>query len=53
MLMEARGEGSVSPQWKEWEAKVKSFQVPRTELNKVVMEYLVKEGFKDVSADML
>lgn len=30
-----------------WEDKVKSYHLPRAELNKLVMEYLVKEGFKD------
>lgn len=32
---------------KKWEEKVKSYHLPRAELNKLVMEYLVKEGFKD------
>lgn len=32
---------------KKWEEKVKSYHLPRSELNKLVMEYLVKEGFKD------
>jgi hypothetical protein len=30
-----------------WEEKVKAYHLPRAELNKLVMEYLVKEGFKD------
>lgn len=30
-----------------WEEKVKGYHLPRAELNKLVMEYLVKEGFKD------
>ncbi len=29
-----------------WEEKVKSYHLPRAELDKLVMEYLVKEGFK-------
>lgn len=32
---------------RKWEEKVKSYHLPRAELNKLVMEYLVKEGFKD------
>ena len=32
---------------KKWEEKVKAYHLPRAELNKLVMEYLVKEGFKD------
>ncbi|CAI8006551.1 Glucose-induced degradation protein 8 homolog [Geodia barretti] len=31
----------------QWEEKVKAYHLPRAEINKVVMEYLVKEGFKD------
>lgn len=30
-----------------WEEKVKAYHLPRAELNKLLMEYLVKEGFKD------
>lgn len=30
-----------------WKEKVKSYHLPRAEINKLVMEYLVKEGFKD------
>lgn len=30
-----------------WEEKVKSYHLPRADINKLVMEYLVKEGFKD------
>ena len=29
-----------------WEEKVKAYHLPRAELSKLVMEYLVKEGFK-------
>lgn len=32
---------------RKWEEKVKSYHLPRAELNKLVMEYLAKEGFKD------
>lgn len=32
---------------RKWEEKVKSYHLPRAELNKLVMEYMVKEGFKD------
>lgn len=47
--MEASNYPSTEPsvdatQWKE---KVKSYHLPRAEINKLVMEYLVKEGFKD------
>ncbi|XP_064392134.1 glucose-induced degradation protein 8 homolog [Halichondria panicea] len=31
----------------QWEENVKSHHMPRADLNKLVMEYLVKEGFKD------
>ena len=30
-----------------WEEKVKSYRLPRTDIDKLVMDYLVKEGFKD------
>ena len=30
-----------------WEEKVKSYHLPRAEINKLIMEYLIKEGFKD------
>ncbi len=33
---------------KQWEEKVKAYHLPRAEVNKVIMEYLVKEGFKEV-----
>lgn len=31
----------------QWKEKVKAYHIPRAEVNKVIMEYLVKEGFKD------
>ncbi len=31
----------------EWTEKVKSYSLPRAETDKLIMEYLVKEGFKD------
>ena len=31
----------------QWEEKVKAYHLPRGEINKLIMEYLVKEGFKD------
>lgn len=31
----------------QWEEKVKAYHLPRAEINKIIMEYLVKEGFKD------
>lgn len=34
----------------QWEEKVKAYHLPRAEINKVVMEYLVKEGFKEVGS---
>ena len=33
----------------QWEDRVKAYHLPRVEINKVIMEYLVKEGFKEVS----
>lgn len=30
-----------------WEERVKTYHVPNNELNQVIMEYLVKEGFKE------
>ena len=50
--MESRVEaasGAQEQQWKEWEERARAYHVPRADINKVVMEYLVKEGFKDVS----
>jgi len=35
------------PHFISWEEKVKSYHVPRGDINKLVMEYLVKEGYKD------
>lgn len=34
------------PNKEEWVEAIKKFSVPRSALNTVVMEYLVKEGFK-------
>ena len=31
----------------QWEEKVKAYHLPRAEINKIIMEYLVKEGFKE------
>ena len=31
----------------QWSEKVKAYHLPRVEINKLIMEYLVKEGFKD------
>ena len=31
----------------QWEEKVKAYHLPRAEINKFIMEYLVKEGFKE------
>ena len=31
----------------QWEEKVKAYHLPRAEINKLIMEYLVKEGFKE------
>lgn len=50
--MESRVEaasGGQEQRWKEWEERARAYHVPRADVNKVVMEYLVKEGFKDVS----
>ena len=30
-----------------WEEKIKTYRLPRSELNKVVVEYLLKEGFRE------
>ncbi len=32
---------------RKWEDKVKCYHLPRAEINKLILEYLVKEGFKD------
>lgn len=38
---------SSSVDMTQWEEKVKAYHLPRGEINKLIMEYLVKEGFKD------
>ena len=47
--MEASGTSTTqqSVDMAQWKEKVKSYHLPRAEINKLVMEYLVKEGFKD------
>ena len=47
--MEASNYSSAEPSvdTSRWKEKVKSYHLPRAEINKLVMEYLVKEGFKD------
>lgn len=42
-------EGKPAANASQWKEKVKVYHLPRAEVNKVIMEYLVKEGFKDVS----
>ena len=41
-------EGKPAANASQWKEKVKVYHLPRAEVNKVIMEYLVKEGFKDV-----
>ncbi len=51
MAMEASGSSSAPSEQPvdvaEWTEKVESYHLPRAELDKVIMEYLVKEGFKE------
>ena len=42
-------EGKSAVNTGQWKEKVKAYHLPRAEINKVIMEYLVKEGFKDVN----
>ena len=44
---ESKSQSGPGSSFAKWEEKVKSYHLPRAELNKLVMEYLVKEGFKD------
>ncbi len=44
---DSKAEETLDPAFIKWEEKVKSYYLPRAEINKLVMEYLVKEGFKD------
>lgn len=44
---ETKQKSSSNTLFSKWEEKVKSYHLPRAELNKLVMEYLVKEGFRD------
>lgn len=44
---DSKAQASPDPFYTRWEEKVKSYHLPRAEINKLVMEYLVKEGFKD------
>lgn len=45
--IEVKSQTTPGSFYNKWEEKVKSYHIPRAEINKLVMEYLVKEGFKD------
>ena len=47
-IMDTRFAPTTVPDAGQWEDKVKAYHLPRAEINKVIMEYLVKEGFKEV-----
>ena len=44
---DSKTESGPDPLFTSWKEKVKSLHVPREDINKLVMEYLVKEGYKD------
>lgn len=46
-ITDSKAEAAPDSFYTKWEEKVKSYHLPRAEINKLVMEYLVKEGFKD------
>lgn len=39
----------VSSSKEKWTEKIESLQIPRSEVNKLIMNYLVTEGFKDAA----
>ena len=45
--IELKAQSSAESFYRKWEEKVKSYHLPRAEIDKLIMEYLVKEGFKD------